>query len=385
MGLIIDIVVTLGSAMEHIYKLALYLERKGCLARAFAPLPKCMLDKQLYPHLDSFPYYHFPYKVLNKAGVLRSSSFIDARVNERYDKWASKRIEPVDCYIGKSGYSLHTGKAAKERGAIYICDRASTHILYQDRILRDEYERLGLKFNGINDRAIEREISEYENADLVFVPSDFVKKTFELMGISDQKIRIVNYGADIDKFKPIEMKKEKFIVLYVGAISVRKGVVYLFDAIKDLDLPDVELWLVGPVERELEPLIKQYYEKFRFMGVKNKRDLAKIYAEASVLVQPSIEEGLSLVILEAISCGLPVIATENTGASEILTNDLDGFIIKARSPKEIKDKVALLYEKRDLAEEMGGRARRLMEGYKGWQSYCEMALSIIEDEIKEKQ
>ena len=77
--------------------------------------------------------------------------------------------------------------------------------------------------------------------------------------------------------------------------------------------------------------------------IKNDK-LKKYYSSSDVMVQPSIEEGLSLVIAEALACGCPVIATENTGASDLFTNNKEGFIIKPQSSKSITEKLEFFLE-----------------------------------------
>ena len=98
-----------------------------------------------------------------------------------------------------SGDGLNTAKYVKTINKTYICERSSSHILYQEKILNDEYNKLGFK-RKINKWIIDRELKEYELADLILVPSNFVKKTFEEYGLNN-KVCVINFGANTDEFK----------------------------------------------------------------------------------------------------------------------------------------------------------------------------------------
>ena len=86
-----------------------------------------------------------------------------------------KKIKEFDYFLCLSGDGLNTAKYVKTINKTYICERSSSHILYQEKILNDEYNKLGFK-RKINKWIIDRELKEYELADLILVPSNFVKK-----------------------------------------------------------------------------------------------------------------------------------------------------------------------------------------------------------------
>lgn len=156
-------------------------------------------------------------------------------------------------------------------------------------------------------------------------------KKLALKNAPKQKIGIIYNGADIKLFKPDNKIKKKKVILFVGRLIKRKGINYLLQAfaesgkkVKD----NYQIWLVGdgPEKTNLINLCKELeiYRKVKFLGIKNKKQLIDIYNQAKILVLPSLNEGMSNVLLEAIACGLPVIATDVGGSKEIIKGN--GFI-----------------------------------------------------------
>jgi glycosyltransferase involved in cell wall biosynthesis len=104
--------------------------------------------------------------------------------------------------------------------------------------------------------------------------------------------------------------------------------------------------------------------------------LSWYYSQGSVFVLPSIEEGLALVLSQAMACGLPIIATPNTGAEELITDGREGFIIEARSPQAIQEKIIFLYERPDIRDEMARAALARSNHLGGWESYGKKMMDV---------
>jgi len=92
-----------------------------------------------------------------------------------------------------------------------------------------------------------------------------------------------------------------------------------------------------------------------------------------VLVLPSIQEGLALVQAQAMACGVPVIASENTGAADLFTDGVEGFIVPIRDAGAIREKLLTLYENPSMREEMGAAALARVRKIGGWDDYGERA------------
>ena len=104
-------------------------------------------------------------------------------------------------------------------------------------------------------------------------------------------------------------------------------------------------------------------------GAQPKSRLPFYYSLADVMVLPSITEGFGYVIGEAMACGCPVIATENTGGPDFFTDGVEGFIVPIRSPQAIAEKLVWLYEHPEERVEMRHAALRRVQDLGGWDRY----------------
>jgi len=113
--------------------------------------------------------------------------------------------------------------------------------------------------------------------------------------------------------------------------------------------------------------------------------LAYYYSQASIFVLPSIEDGFGLVLAEAMACGLPIVATTNTGAPDLITDGVEGFIVPIRNPLALREKVLRLYEDPVLREEMSAAALRRAHGLGGWKSYADRALLVYRERLADRK
>ncbi|MEW6003364.1 MAG: glycosyltransferase [Nitrospirota bacterium] len=271
-----------------------------------------------------------------------------------------------DVFHGWNNQALRSVKAAKKIGAKTILECGSTHRLFREEILDEEYRRFGIEVDKPPEYARRSSLEEFFLADFIFLPSEFAKKTFIQAGVSEHKLFVINRGVNLEKFKFNGVKNKKFRVLFVGRICLRKGIQYLLEAWKELKLKDAELLLVGSIDEKMKPLLSTYthVENIIFSGFL--KDPSEVYKEATIFVFPSLEEGSAKVTYEAMASGLPVITTENSGS--IVRDGLDGFIVPLRDSKVIKDKILYCYSNPEMVERMRLKARENIKHY-SWQRY----------------
>jgi len=179
--------------------------------------------------------------------------------------------------------------------------------------------------------AAERE--EHELADLIVVPSGFVRETLVEEGVDQSKIQIIPFGTDLELFRPKPASDRDslrlgVVFLFVGALTARKGLPVLLEAWRQLGAVTAELWLVGPgaiPAREQQKLP----ETVKILGKKTGQEVAALMRQAAVFVFPSFFEGLAQVQVEALASGLPVIATHEAGAADIVIDGENGFLVPA--------------------------------------------------------
>ena len=300
------------------------------------------------------------YSLLRKLRNKFSSAFRSPRsfyLSEMFDKWVSKEIENMedsmpDIVMSEPIVALHTIRKAKERGIITLLDTTNSHILNQTEILADEYKRLGIKYDFNPDSIIQKGLKEYEEADHLILRSSYVRRTFLERNVPEEKLHVVPSGVDLKDFRQIEKEDTVFRIIYCGLSCIKKGTHYLLQAFKELRLKNAELWLIGDILDDIKPVMKQHEGCYRSIPFVPRHKLNKYYSQGSVFVMPSLEEGLPKLIIKAMACGLPVIATTSTGAEHVIRNGRDGFIIPPKDIDILKEKILFMYQDREASAEM---------------------------------
>jgi glycosyltransferase involved in cell wall biosynthesis len=281
----------------------------------------------------------------------------------------------TDILVGWSGFSYHSFKKAQKFSCIKILERGSSHILHQVKILKSEYKILKLKPVLPSKRIIETELKEYDLADYISVPSEFVRKSFLDRGFNKNKVIKIPYGVDLKNFKPVLKKyidvNKKFTIITTGSISVRKGSIYLLKAFVELNLPNSELIIVGEVDTDLKKVLKEFtsVKNIKFYKHQPQKKLNFFYNKADVFALFSLEEGLSMVQFQALASGLPVICTHNTGGGEIIDNGVNGFVLPVRNINLLKKKILILYKDRSLLKKMKNNAHIKAQKLFSWNNY----------------
>lgn len=359
----------------HAFNLAGQLAKRGFLKRIITSYPKFETEKYGIPKdkIDSIitkELLERGWKIM--PGFLKDLWDPQFFITETFDRLASKKIVSSDIFVGWANQSLFSLRKAKELGAIGIIERGSSHMAYQDQIIKEEYSLLGIKpksFQLAHPKIIERELLEYNEANYISIPSSFVRRTFIESGVPESKLFQVPYGVELSAFHQILKEDGVFRVIFAGGLTIRKGVHYLLRAFSELKLPNSELLLIGTMNEEMKPFFKKYSRNYRCIGHVPQSELYRHYSQGSVFVLPSIEEGLGMVQLQAMACGLPIIATVNTGAEDIVRDGEDGFVIPIRDVEVIKEKILYFYEHPEERERMGRSAKERVSSGFTWDDY----------------
>lgn len=211
-------------------------------------------------------------------------------------------------------------------------------------------------------------------------------KDLALQTRPEQEISIVYNGIDIEAFKPAELEHQmsKFIIT-TGASRVthRKGLNYLIAAVAKLapKYPNISVKIMGDgnAKKELETLAEKLdtQERVEFLGRIAREETAPFYQEAGVFVLPSLNEGMSNAMLEALASGLPIVATDTGGSKELIKEGENGFIIKFKDSDDIAEKLEILINNSELVRSMGQASRRRAEKM-SWQKVAEEYYKLYE-------
>jgi len=273
----------------------------------------------------------------------------------RLDRASRKPLKDADLFLFYNGAGLDSARWFRRNGGIAVVEVVNSHVQVQEQILADEHKLLGLPWRPFHRREVRRRVAEVEEADYVLLPSTFVARSLLAKGIPAERLLQVPYPVQKIAGAAEAVRKNQndagtFRVLYVGSISVRKGLRYLVEAFRQFNHPKKELWIVGPITSPsgLEDISMP--EGTKFFGPLKGDALQDVYTRATVFCLPSIEEGLALVLMEAIYYGLPVIATENTGIEDLLPDGKAGMVVPIRDAGAIADCLNQFAENRDLLQ-----------------------------------
>lgn len=307
-------IVIASSGRFHVLNLAIELDRLGhdVLFYSMLPdkttlrfgLPKGLNRSQLSSVL---PLILWQKSLPNFAKIKREYSLALA-----LDKSISEALEPCDHFICMSGVFVKAISSAKEKFKAKVwLERGSRHIDSQRQILPPALFR--------HPQAIkmrERELRGYEMADRITIPSSQVKESFQEYPSLLQKLFVNPYGTDVNKFSPISDSgrrlPNKLRLAFVGTWSKRKGADILEAAIKKE--PSVEVHHAGSVGDQPFPWS---HGRFISHGFLPQSKLPGFYADMDALVLPSREEGLSVVQVQALAMGLPVLCSNRTGGRDL--------------------------------------------------------------------
>lgn len=288
---------------------------------------------------------------------------------EIFDAWAKNKIENCDIIVAFADFALQTFRKAKASGAIAILERGSAHILQQRELMEEEYRQYGFDGVPMNERLLRKQLQEYEEADFIAVPSTFAWKTYVQHGIPPQKLICVPIGVDMSYFKPVPKTDGVFRIVCTAG-GLRKGVQYLLEGMRQLELPGSEILLFGGISDKLKGVLEKYRGHYRYVGKIAHTDLYRYYSQGSVFVAPSVEDGWGLVVNEAMACGLPVICSANTGASDMIREGEEGFVVPARDVEALKEKIVYLYEHEQERQAMARSALDRIKEFT-WDKYGE--------------
>ena len=217
-------------------------------------------------------------------------------------------------------------------------------------------------------------MEEINLADMVVCPSRFVHDSLPEAIRSGKKCVVANFGSPLP---PLNMNHarngEKLRVLFAGAMSQRKGLADLFEAMKLLDRADVELVVMGSPILPMN-FYRQQFSDFIHEPPRPHGAVMQLMQTCDVLALPSLVEGRALVQQEALACGLPLIVTANAGGADLVDEGVTGFLVPVRSPEKIAEKITWFADHRDSLAALRDAARHKAAEY-SWDGYAETIIS----------
>ena len=290
----------------------------------------------------------------------------------------------VDCVImyDITAYKCFSLLKRNKSKCVKILDMSNTPAPTIRKIILNEINKKDIKYKkslrkrlkSYSKKKCEKYQKELDYADYFLALSKDVKKILISNGIKEDRILYVPLGVDTLTFECKEYIQKKdnetLQFLFVGRVEATKGIYYLIQAFKELRDLNIELTIVGGINSKDDELLNDINnsDNITYCGLKQKSEMNEVFKKSDVYIMPSLFEGFSLSLIEAMSSGVPVITTKNSMADDVIENGKEGFVIDSASTEQIKEKILWFYNNRDKIPEMGKNARRLAEQYT-WENY----------------
>ena len=249
-----------------------------------------------------------------------------------------------------------------------------------------------LKLHPSFARYIEQRPTLNRAAAVFLAVSRFLKEKALARGFAAEKVLVHYIGIDVNRFEPVINPDREPVVLFVGRLVEKKGCAYLIRAMAAVQArrPETELVVIGdgPERAELEKQAASTLGKYRFLGTQTNAEIRRWHARARVFCLSSVTaksgetEGLPISILEALSVGLPVVATRHAGIPEAVIDGDTGLLAGERDSDALGAHILTLLSNTDLAGRLAAQARAFMCSHFNLERQNERLEAIYEQVVR---
>ncbi|MES2220057.1 MAG: glycosyltransferase family 4 protein [Acidobacteriota bacterium] len=342
--------------------------------------------------------FHF----LTGVQVARSLQRVDTVL---YDQLVAMRIATTrnrfDIFWAWASGALASGRAARRHGARFVLDRACPHVDAQQALIRVECERLGVRYQPEPAWFRTRQLAEYEEADIILVPSAYSRATFPtalqpktlvapLFGrVPTPQVKASSNAASVRSKDAQSGAAAPFTFGTVGGQPVRKGFLYLLQAWKQLRLANARLLLRTDASLDRSPILGRLLRELPDVEVvRYVEDMSDFYQRCDAFVFPTIDDGFGMALLEAMAHGLPAITTTHCGAAELFAPEKDLVIVPAQDADKLASAMQRIYssaETRARIQSNAFESLRRIEGGGAYQLYSETLDQILANRVTTPQ
>lgn len=248
-----------------------------------------------------------------------------------------------EVFHGFSYHAFHSLRRARRLGyPTLLLESTSVHVNHVRRQQQQAAARFGWEQGWLNEAQRRRTLREYALADAIYVTSELSRETFLREGFPPEKLRRRRLAVH-PRFAPpapgCRSRDGVFRVVYVGSLSVLKGIPVLLEAFARFARPDAELTLVGGWgSRAMSSYLREWQRRDPRLRIAPGDPLPHLQ-RADVCVHPSFTDGFGYAPMEALACGVPVIVTEDTGMKEHVREGVNGYVVPTGDWRAIWEKL----------------------------------------------
>jgi len=301
---------------SHLLDTARELEKFGHTVRFYSYVPtkravKFGLKKECN---YSFFYWALPFlfffkvcSIFKLRSVHRYIYYLYKRMFDYITAWIMK---PCDVFIGQSPMHVYSLKYAKKKySAITILERGSVHVLEYIKAAEGNPALKGK--TPMPKLYLDYDLEGYKHADYISIASMYQKRSFLEYNYPKEKLFVNPYGASLRQFYPTDKPTDDaYDVIFVGNWSYLKGCDLIVETIRRLNIRFLHVGSI--IDLEFPKDIN-----FTHINPVAQSELINYYKQAKVFILPSRTDGFGMVLSQAISCGLPIVCSKNTGAPDL--------------------------------------------------------------------
>jgi glycosyltransferase involved in cell wall biosynthesis len=331
-----------GGVGQHFAQLVEESREEGLLDRYYAPDPKP--GDQAGTRIEKKRWHDW---VVQYTPIRFSRGWRSYLRNEFFDIQVARILDsPLQRFMGFVGTSLRSFRRASDLDAKTLeLVAANSHVRNLKRKHEQAKRRHGIGDSWLNDAQMRKTLREYEMADTIYVHSDYTHQSFLDAGVPGEKLKRTYLHVD-PRFHPPDRRRpdnDPFRIAYVGRVESTKGIPLLLEAFSELSIDNKQLTLVGgwstrSMRKYMEPWLADDHIRMA------PGDPLPVLHQADAFVHPTYEDGFGYAPMEALACGVPVIATEDTGMKEYVREDETGYVVPTGRVSPIVDRLERLQQ-----------------------------------------
>ena len=338
----------------HAFALAKAMIEKGSPVQVLTNYPAFIVRRFGLPasHVIGCAPLGLLHRYAHRWNLVRRFPMLDRALHQGFSRWSAghiSRIDPVAVHVF-SGVALELFHELRtfRNPIVRLLVRGSEHIVDQYMHLEQESLRAGAPVDKPSPWMIRRELQEYELADHIVTLSTFARSTFLKRGFAEAKINLLPLATNVSQFRPsrdvIEARlrrirsNQPLQMLCTGAVSLQKGILDYVEMARALRGVVRFRW-IGNVVADAQAIVAANKDIIDFIPRQPEHDLPRFYNETDGYVFPTIQDGYAVVLAQAKAACVPIAATENSAAPDILENGMTGWTLPIRRPDLFVEKV----------------------------------------------
>jgi glycosyltransferase involved in cell wall biosynthesis len=306
-----------------------------------------------------------------------------------FDRWVRTHLKPGQHFITSYAFANTSLKWIRTHGGTTFIDAGNSHPRVFWDLLTEEQKRWGSPYPPISPHYSRLCRETVEHTDYVFTQSEFVRDSFLREGMDPSRVLEFTIPMNLGWFRPAEAARpasRPLTLLNTGALCLRKGTPYLLEAFRLVleKEPAARLRLSQSVRDDAKGVLSRYaglpidwspYLNLQFED--QRKQYVERFQTSDIFVFPSIEDGFAIVVAEALACGLQVITTKNTGASDLVEPGENGEIVPIRDPQALADAIIKLWP--GIRQGLGRRDNERIRGILGFENFEKTVMQHLQN------